>query len=220
VSTAIEQGFDARKLSKASGVLGVKLDHALRGNRMTATAAHSDTAPIDLSSWRMAGAGGFRQAGDVIQSYGGPGILWYEPTTFRDFVLRIEWRVHALNDNSGVFIRIPPLGDSVQRAIDEGYEVQIDERGHDPESGRCGSALHATGAIYKLAPAKTLASRAIGEWNAFEITARGPAISVWLNGVAVSQLENGSRRHHGHIGLQAHHAGSTVEFRNLAIAPL
>lgn len=187
---------------------------------MTAISAHSEAAPIDLSSWRMAGAGGFRQAGSVIQSYGGPGILWYEPMSFRDFVLRIEWRVHALEDNSGVFIRIPPLGDSMRRAIDEGYEVQIDERGLDPESGQLGSALHATGALYKLAPAKVFASRAPGEWNAFEITARGPAISVWLNGIAVSQLDNGERRDHGHIGLQAHHAGSVVEFRNLAITPL
>jgi hypothetical protein len=209
-----------RKLSTDPGVLQVKLDHALEATRMTAIAGRSDAAPIDLSSWRMAGAGGFRQIGGVIQSYGGPGILWYEPTAFRDFVLRIEWRVQALEDNSGVFLRIPPLGDSVQRAIDEGYEVQIDERGLDPETGRLGSVLHATGAIYRLAPAKIFASRAVGEWNAFEITARGPAISVWLNGVAVSQLENGGRRSHGHIGLQAHHAGSAVEFRNLAIAPL
>lgn len=187
---------------------------------MTDTAARSEAAPIDLSNWRMAGAGGFKPCGDVIQSYGGPGIFWYEPAAFRDFVLRIEWRVQAAEDNSGIFVRIPPLGDSVQRAIDEGYEVQIDERGLDPETGRLGSALHATGAIYKLAPAKTRASRSIGAWNVFEITLRGPAISVRLNGMPVSQLESGERRRYGHIGLQAHHAGSAVQFRGLAIAPL
>jgi hypothetical protein len=187
---------------------------------MTDTAARSADSPIDLSNWRMAGAGGFRPQGDVIQSYGGPGILWYEPAAFGDFVLRIEWRVQAAEDNSGVFVRIPPLGDSVQRAIDEGYEIQIDERGLDPETGQIGSALHTTGAIYKLAAARARASRPIGAWNVFEIALHGPALSVHLNGMPVSQLENGDRRRHGHIGLQAHHAGSSVQFRGLAIAPL
>lgn len=187
---------------------------------MTESTAHSQAPPIDLSNWRMAGAGGFKLLGDVIESYGGSGILWYEPATFGDFVLRIEWRVQSEEDNSGVFVRIPPLGDGVQRAIDEGYEIQIDERGLDPGTGRFGSALHATGAVYGLAPATTRASRAIGAWNVFEITLRGLDISVRLNGMPASHLENGDRRRRGHIGLQAHHAGSAVQFRGLAIKPL
>lgn len=187
---------------------------------MAATAARFDPAPIDLSGWRIAGDGGFKPNGGIIESYGGPGILWYEPAEFRDFILRIEWRVQAAEDNSGVFVRIPPLGETVQRAIDEGYEIQIDERGVDPDSGRTGSARHATGAIYRLAPARVRASRPIGDWNTFEIALRGPALSVQLNGTPVSSLENGTRRQFGHIGLQAHHAGSRVQFRGLSIRPL
>jgi hypothetical protein len=188
---------------------------------MTATrAARAAPAPIDLSTWHMAGAGGFRPQGDVIESYGGPGILWYEPAIFGDFVLRIAWRVHSAEDNSGVFVRIPALNYSVQRAIDEGYEVQIDERGLDPETGRLGSALHATGAVYGLAPARASASHPIGDWNEFEITAQGPVIAVRLNGVPIARLCNGDRRSQGHIGLQSHHAGSRVQFRGLAIRPL
>jgi len=186
---------------------------------MTATRA-APAAPIDLSTWHMAGAGGFKPYGDVIESYGGPGILWYEPATFGDFLLRVAWRVHAAEDNSGVFVRIPALNDSVQRAIDEGYEVQIDERGLDPDTGRLGSALHATGAVYGLAPARASASRPIGDWNEFEITAQGPVLAVRLNGVPIARLGHGDRRSHGHIGLQSHHDGSRVQFRGLAIRPL
>ncbi len=178
------------------------------------------SSAIDLAAWRMAGHGGFRGQGDAIESYGGPGILWYPAATFADFTLRIEWRVSRNDDNSGVFIRIPALVDSVQPAIDEGYEVQIDERGVDPERGRIDSPLHRTGALYKVAPAVPGASRPVGAWNRFEVTAQGPTISVRLNDIPVSYLENGYRRAAGHVGLQAHHPGSAVQFRCLAIHEL
>jgi hypothetical protein len=175
---------------------------------------------IDLSQWRMAGNGGFRAVGEVIESHGGPGILWYPAVQYGDFVLRIEWRVSDAHDNSGVFLRIPVLTNSPQPAIDDGYEVQIDERGVDPEHSRLDSPLHRSGAIYKLAPAVPGASRPVGAWNAFEIIARGRSISVRLNDVPVSYLENGYRRTVGHLGLQAHHAGSAVQFRGLDIQEL
>lgn len=178
------------------------------------------SSAIDLAAWRMAGNGGFRTIGDAIESHGGPGILWYPAVTYADFVLRIEWRVGGVGDNSGVFLRIPALGDSPQPAIDEGYEVQIDERGVDPEHGRLDSPLHRTGAIYKLAPATPGASRPIGAWNAFEIITRGHSLSVRLNDMPVSYLENGYRRSSGHIGLQAHHPGSAVQFRSLDVQEL
>ncbi|MGE5537071.1 MAG: DUF1080 domain-containing protein [Gemmatimonas sp.] len=187
---------------------------------MAAGSSVHPSPAIDLTAWRMAGQGGFRAHGDAIESYGGPGILWYPDAQFSDFVLRIEWRVARTDDNSGVFLRIPALTDSLQPAIDGGYEVQIDERGIDPERGRADSPLHRTGAIYKLAPAVPGASRPIGAWNRFEITAQGPNVSVRLNDMPVSYLEGGYRRTSGHIGLQAHHAGSAVQFRALAIHEL
>jgi hypothetical protein len=173
------------------------------------------SSAIDLTEWRMAGHGGFRSVGDAIESHGGPGILWYPAAEYGDFVLRIEWRVSRGDDNSGVFLRIPALSGSVQPAIDDGYEVQIDERGVDPENGRLDSPVHRTGAIYKLAPAVPGASRPVGSWNRFEIAAHGPSISVRLNDMPVSYLERGYRRSAGHIGLQAHHSGSAVQFRCL-----
>jgi hypothetical protein len=180
----------------------------------------STSTAIDLSQWRMAGSGGFRAVGEIIESHGGPGILWYPALQYGDFVLRIEWRVCGAHDNSGVFLRIPALGASPQPAIDEGYEVQIDERGVDPEHNRLDSPLHRSGAIYKLAPAVPGASRPVGAWNTFEIIARGRSISVRLNEVPVSYLEHGFRRTIGHLGLQAHHPGSAVQFRNLDIQEL
>jgi hypothetical protein len=129
----------------------------------------------------------------------------------------VAWRVTRLEDNSGIFLRCPPLSDTPQPAIERGYEVQIDERGFDPQHNVFDSALHATGAIYQLAPAIRRCSQSVGEWNAFEITARGATLAVELNGQQVSILENASRELRGHIGLQNHHEGSAVQFRDLHV---
>lgn len=137
-------------------------------------------------------------------------------------MLVAEWRVTSLEDNSGVFVRFPPLGNrdpehDWKLAVERGYEVQIDERGHDPERNVLGSMLHLTGAIYGLAPARVRASRAVGEWNTFEIEARGRSIRVDLNGTRVSETaDDASRPLRGHVGLQMHHSGSRVQFRKVA----
>jgi hypothetical protein len=111
-----------------------------------------DLLTAGLAGWRMAGRGGFHELGNgLIQSYGGSGLFWYAQEQFADFILSVEWRTSALEDNSGIFLRIPALLDSAQPAIENGYEVQIDDRGYDPEKRVEGSTLHLTGAIYQLA---------------------------------------------------------------------
>jgi len=80
--------------------------------------------------------------------------------------------------------------------------------------------LHQTGAVYKLAPAVPLASSPVGQWNTFEIVAKTNEIMVTLNGVLVSHLMSGTRPLKGHIGLQNHHFGSRVQFRNIRIKTL
>lgn len=183
--------------------------------------------PFDPESWRMAGRGGFHFLGEEAESEGGPGIFWYPGEEFGDFVLKLDWRASGPNDNSGVFLRIPVLGDDNpdkdwKPAVDLGYEVQIDDRGVTPETGGRHDSFHVTGAVYGLAPAERLASHPPGSWNAFEIEARGRAITVWLNGDRVCRYpgaEDG-RRLHGYLGLQCHGAGSRVAFRNLRIKRL
>lgn len=176
---------------------------------------------LDLDGWRMTGPGGFRMLKDgTIETQGGTGLLWYAAEEFADFRLMAEWRTTQPDDNSGIFLRIPALTDDPQPAVDQGYEVQIDERGLDPATGRENDPLHLTGAIYELAPIKQRASRPLGEWNRFDITVRGRSIKVLLNDIAVSEYHEATRRRRGHIGLQNHHNGSMVQFRNLEIALL
>jgi hypothetical protein len=176
---------------------------------------------LDLQNWRMAGPGGFRRLPDgSIESHGGSGLLWYAAVSYDDFHLSVEWRISHETDNSGVFVRIPPLSGSPAPAIERGYEVQIDERGINPAAARQNDPLHLTGAVYKLAPALARASHGIGEWNRFEITAKDFEIGVTLNGVEVSRLTHALRRRGGHVALQNHHEGSAVQFRRLEVVAL
>lgn len=177
-----------------------------------------------LDGWQMAGSGRFIKVGsDTIESEGGIGLLWYTKEEFADFLLTIQWRSINIFDNSGVFVRFPALGNTNpaqdwKLAVDQGYEIQIDDRGYDPNTNTTGSPLHMTGAVYQLSPAIKLASRPLGEWNKFEIEAVGPDIKVRLNGESVSYLANPQGRPlKGHIGLQNHHPGSRVQFRNLFV---
>jgi hypothetical protein len=155
-------------------------------------------------------------ANSILESVGGPGLLWFTQTEFENFVLRLDWRVNSVFDNSGVYLRIPQLDADFTPADTQGYEVQIDERGID-ENGNPGSALHRTGAIYKLAASMAQASHPVGAWNHYEIVATGNSISVKLNGMPVAELQNANRRAKGFIALQSHHPGSKVQFRNIRI---
>lgn len=56
-----------------------------------------------------------------------------------------------------------------------------------------------------------------GEWNVFEVTARGPVLTVWANGAVVSEWRECPVRR-GHIGLEGE--GFRIEFRNLKVKRL
>jgi hypothetical protein len=178
-----------------------------------------------LNGWQMAGHGGFLEVGgNIIESAGGIGLLWFTKEQFGNFVLRADFRLSSPTDDSGVFIRIPELGMSDpandwQAATVQGYEIQIDNTGFNPATNATGDPLHATGAIYTLA-SSVAAMPAIGKWHTFEIVAVGPRIIVHLNGQRVSELKNGNRRLKGFIGLQNHHRGSRVQFTRLRIKKL
>ena len=106
-------------------------------------------------------------------------------------------------------------------AVDQGDEVQIDARGYNLDTNTTGSPLHRTGAVYTFAPATQQAARRSGEWNRFEIQVMGDSVNVILNTTPVSSLtRNTGRPLKGHVGLQNHHPGSRVQFRNIRIRRL
>ena len=167
-----------------------------------------------LAGWSQAGPGGFRLVDNVMQSYGGMGLLWYSERTFGDFVLELDWRVATGTDNSGVFLRFPDPGDDPWVAVNRGYEVQIyDDEGGDPQK---------TGAIYGFRAPDTSASKPVGQWNHYRIRASGDEYTVFLNGVQVNHFTSTDPRRgtEGHIGVQNHDAASEVQFRDIVVREL
>jgi len=104
-------------------------------------------------------------------------------------------------------------------SVDQGYEIQIDDTGFNPDTNKTGDPLHQTGAVYGFAPSSKLASKPVGQWNSYEIQVTKDRIGVTLNGQKVTDFKlDGSRPVQGHIGLQNH--TGRVQFRNIQIRSL
>jgi Domain of Unknown Function (DUF1080) len=168
-----------------------------------------------IDGWCMAGPGKFVlvEYGKSLQSEGGMGLLWYTKKKYKDFVLRIDWKVSRTNDNSGIFIRFSNPDNDPWIAVNTGYEIQIDDMAM-PD----GNPLHKTGAIYNFAaPSNANASKPVGQWNTFEIEATGQKYSITLNGEKAIAEFTGNRNTGGYIGMQNHDAYSHVSFKNIMI---
>jgi hypothetical protein len=64
-----------------------------------------------------------------------------------------------------------------------------------------------------------------GEWNHFRILVVGNRYRTWINGVQMTDFENGEMSEAGHIGLQVHSSkgpkvGKTVSWKNIRLRPI
>jgi len=117
---------------------------------------------------------------------------------YKDFILKIDWKVNRRNDNSGVFIRFSNPDNDPWVAVNTGYEIQIDDLAM-PD----GNPIHKTGAIYNFAAPSNnnkvpplSPSKPAGEWNTFEIEATNQKYGVVLNGKNVIYLSPSSSCNH------------------------
>ncbi|HKG90142.1 MAG TPA: DUF1080 domain-containing protein, partial [Nitrososphaeraceae archaeon] len=163
-----------------------------------------------LDGWKMAGDGRFIivESDSALQSDKGGGLLWYSENKYKNFILKLEWKVSDEGDNSGVFVRFPDPDDNPNIAVREGYEVQIDSKAGNP--------IHQTGAIYDFAAPSRIASKPPGQWNTMEIQVVNQSYTIIINEQKVTEF-TGSRMTEGYVGLQAHDDKSKVSFRNIMI---
>ncbi len=175
--------------------------------------------------------------------------LWTEKS-YRNFVLRVDWRIKATpyrNKNARIV-----MPDGTEKLDENGQPILIDV----PDSDS-GILLRGTGKaqvniwcwpvgsgefygyrndrkmpaeIRAAVTPKTNADRNIGEWNTFEITVKGDRVTVVLNGKTVvdnARLpglpEEGpiGLQHHGRVeGGQYFGPPSLLQFRNILIREL
>jgi hypothetical protein len=156
----------------------------------------------------------------------GSGGNLYTKNEYSDFDFRFEFKLTA-GANNGVGIRAPLEGDAAY----VGMEIQILD--NDAPKYKDLHAYQYHGSIYGVVPAKRGFLKPVGEWNTEEIIAKGPKITVILNGTVITDAditearENGTmdgkqhpglKRDKGHIGFLGH--GSVVQFRNIRVKDL
>lgn len=132
---------------------------------------------------------------------------------YRDFELRLQFRLKDGVGNSGIQFRSVPVPDSPEVS---GYQADIGEKywGCLYDESRRKKVL-------VQAPPNTPIRHS--DWNDYVITARGPKITLELNGmktVEYTEQEAGIAQD-GFIALQVHSGPAIqVEFRNLKIREL
>jgi hypothetical protein len=154
--------------------------------------------PVGDANWRQADGALVADKGGKAASY----LVSRE--SFTDFVIYAEFWVND-DANSGIFIR---LSDRRTIGSNNSYEVNIYDKRPDPAFG--------TGAIVNFAKVSPM-PKAGGKWNSFEITARGPQLTVKMNGVQTASVSDRSF-FHGPIALQ--YGSGIVKFRKVQVLPL
>jgi len=124
--------------------------------------------------------------------------------SYKDFQIKAEFWVDDAA-NSGIFLRCDK-SDAIDSNIC--YEVNIFDKRPDPKYG--------TGAIVDVAKVEPM-PKAGGKWNTYEITAKGPHLTVLLNGEKTADVDN-SKHAAGPIALQ--YGAGVVKFRKVQIKPL
>ena len=164
--------------------------------------------PSTLEGWTRIGDANWRVAdGAVVADKATGNSYIVSKTSYRDFQLRVEFYSEP-NTNSGVHFR---ASDPKDIRDTNSYEANIYDQRSDPSFG--------TGAITNFAKVSS-APKVGGKWNTYVITARGPTITVELNGVKTVELQD-SKFASGPVALQyGSTPGGAIRFRKVTIRPL
>ncbi len=145
--------------------------------------------------------------------------------------IKVVFKMRDMNDNSGVFIRIPIEPREEWMPVHYGYEVQIDNH---PETSN-EDEYHVTGTLYSLTKPHSQPGKPGPEWNTMVIKLEGPRTLVTLNDVLVTDYtegqpvpdrkfdfepQRGTRPTEGWIGLQNHSDNDIVFFKEVSMRPL
>jgi hypothetical protein len=164
-----------------------------------------------LDNWNRVGDANWRPEDGAIVAYRGKGGFLVSKSSYKDFQLRAEFWADPTT-NSGIFIR---LSNPKRIGADNAYEVNIFDQPPDPAYG--------TGAIVNLAKVSPM-PKAGGKWNTLEITARGPQLTVLLNGVQTASIQH-ARFAQGPLALQygagaKNVVGGPIKWRRVQIKPI
>lgn len=158
----------------------------------------------DLSGWEVIGEADWQvQGGELVASGAGDGFL-ASVEEFQDFRLSLEFWVDATT-NSGLFIRCQDRGNIHP---DTCFELNIWDQ-HPQQQARTGAI------VFKVMPPLAQVNT-VGQWNTYDVTARGSKLVVKVNGHITAIMVRADPAG-GFIALQ-HWQKGTVRFRNIRLA--
>ena len=164
-----------------------------------------------LDNWDRTGDANWRAEGGAIVADKGKGGYLVSKNSYKDFEIYAEfWADHTTN--SGIFLR---ASDPTKIGAISAYEVNNYDQRPDPSYG--------TGGIVNFAVVNPM-PKAGGKWNTYEIYARGPRLTVKLNGAVTVSIEN-SKFASGPFALQFGNGpkdapGGSIKWRKVQIRPL
>ena len=166
-----------------------------------------ETLP-ESSQWSLDPATG------VLLCKGNGGHEWLRwDQELGDFVYHVEWRFTPVEGkkgyNSGIYAR-----NSADATV--WHQAQT---GGTPKGFMFG-ATQGEGKPRSFNLAKQVTDDRVkppGEWNTYEVTCRGPVMSLWVNGAEVCALKDCGAKS-GFVGLEAE--GYRIEFRNVKVKTL
>jgi len=166
-----------------------------------------------LENWNRIGDANWRAEGGAIVADKGKGGHLVSKNAYKDFEIYAEFWAET-NTNSGIFLR---ASDPKKVGAVSAYEVNIWDIRPDP--------TYATGAIVNFASVPVPAVyKAGGKWNTFEIYAKGPELTVKLNGVVTVSIQD-RKYASGPFSLQYGSGvkgapGGPIKWRKVQIKPL
>lgn len=162
------------------------------------------TTLLDGTNWNQfmpIGNANWRVVDGAVQADNGMAGFLVSKASYGDFELRAEFWVTP-DANSGIFIRAE---DPKQVTAMNAYEVNIYDMRPDQ--------AYRTGGIVDVAKPMSIMN-AGNRWNTMEITAKGPRLTVRLNGTPMVDVQD-MKHARGPFALQA--GAGTVKFRKVEI---
>jgi hypothetical protein len=162
-----------------------------------------------MENWNATGSSAnWRAAEGAIQadkSTGKGSSVLVSKKSFKDYELYVEFWAGD-DTNSGIYLRV--MNPTDVSTASGAYEVQIWDKNPNP--------AYSTGSLVNVAVVNPI-YKAGGRWNTYEIYAKGPQITVKLNGVVTVSTQD-SKFPEGRIGIQFN--GGPIKVRKLLVREL
>ena len=169
----------------------------------------------NLDGWTIENNGRFSVEDGLLKIDRGTGWL-RSVDTYSDFRLVMEFRFLEADANSGIFVRTGPTSKNNKDGWPaNGYQVQCKDTltGKVPLASMIPYGAPAFEHEFDLEALKK-AYKPTGEWQRYDITAKGETLEIKLNGILITTATS-IKNLDGHIGIQGEHG--LLEFRKIEL---